>query len=219
VDNQDPRRLDKPLPGRPCVPQHEVGGPPEYGEEAKVFAREIQSNLGLEAMDEPFPEEVGRLKKPEEEEAELRRALPEWQQNFTSDDYVEYTWHAPSVRLFTARPKLRPPRPGYEYPAWTYNALGGRPEVIDPGMFVAGKTIAGTLLDLITQPEELEKAKDEFDERTGGGVGGSKWLGPLLPPDFLPPVDLRWPEYVSTERGEEWWIPTPRSDAGTGQRI
>ena len=70
-----------------------------------------------------------------------------------------------------------------------------------------------TLLDLFTQPEELEKAKDEFDERTGGGGGGSKWLGPLLPPDFLPPVDLRWPEYVSTVRGVEWWIPTPNSDA------
>jgi aminobenzoyl-glutamate utilization protein B len=23
-------------------------------------------------------------------------------------------------------------------------------------------------------------------------------------------VDLRWPEYVQTPRGEEWWIPTPR---------
>ena len=127
------------------------------------------------------------------------------------------------MRLFTARPKLRSPEPGYEYPAWTYNALGGRPEVIDPGMFVAGKTIAGTLLDLITQPEELEKAKEEFDERTGGGVGGSKWLGPLLPPDFLPPVDLRWPEYVSTERarsgGSRRLARTPGQDRGFKQAL
>jgi aminobenzoyl-glutamate utilization protein B len=76
-------------------------------------------------------------------------------------------------------------------------------------MFLAGKTIAGTALDLLTVEGELAKAKVEFDERTGGGVGGDKWMAPLLPRDFQPPIDLRWPEYVTTERGEEWWIPTP----------
>jgi aminobenzoyl-glutamate utilization protein B len=25
---------------------------------------------------------------------------------------------------------------------------------------------------------------------------------------------LRWPEYVTTPRGEEWWIPTPARTAG-----
>jgi aminobenzoyl-glutamate utilization protein B len=38
-------------------------------------------------------------------------------------------------------------------------------------------------------------------------------MAPLLPRDFQPPIDLRWPEYVTTERGEEWWIPTPAPDA------
>ena len=52
-------------------------------------------------------------------------------------------------------------------------------------------------------------AQAEFKERTGGGVGGTNWVAPLLPSDFPPPVDLRWPEYVQTPRGEEWWIPTP----------
>ena len=54
----------------------------------------------------------------------------------------------------------------------------------------------------------------EFDERTGGGIGGSKWVAPLLPKDFAPPVDLRWPEYVQTARGEEWWLPTPQARSG-----
>ena len=39
--------------------------------------------------------------------------------------------------------------------------------------------------------------------------GGERWVAPLLPVDFPPPVDLRWPEYVETPRGREWWIPTP----------
>jgi hypothetical protein len=29
------------------------------------------------------------------------------------------------------------------------------------------------------------------------------------PRNFPAPVHYRWPEYVTTPRGEEWWIPTP----------
>lgn len=185
-------------------------GPPSFGDEALAFGREIQRNLGIEPMDNPFLESHSQLTEPQAYEAQLRSSLPSWQQNFTSDDYVEYTWHAPTVRLFTARPQLRPHISSYQYPAWTYNALGGVPAAIDPGLFLAGKTIAGTLLDLLTRPDALQAARAEFEERTGGGVGGAHWVAPLLPRDFPPPVDLRWPEYIRTERGEEWWIPTPR---------
>lgn len=80
-------------------------------------------------------------------------------------------------------------------------------------MFVAGKVIAATILDLVTYPALLEQAWVEFRERTGGGIGGQHWVAPLLPADFAPPIDLRWPEYITTVRGEEWWIPTPNLDA------
>jgi len=66
-------------------------------------------------------------------------------------------------------------------------------------------------------PDELDKARQEFEQRTGGGIGGSEWLAPLLPKDFQPPIDLRWPEYVTTARGEEWWLPTP--NPGASERI
>jgi len=81
---------------------------------------------------------------------------------------------------------------------------------------MGAKTIAATLLDLLTEPALLKQAQDEFRERTGGGVGSAKWVAPLLPRDFAPPVDLRWPEYIHTARGEEWWIPTPASGSGAG---
>jgi aminobenzoyl-glutamate utilization protein B len=188
-------------------------GPPVFDAEARHFGQEIQKTLGLEPMEDPFIESGQRLMTPQEYEAWLRRGIPPWQLNFTSDDYVEYTWHAPTVRLFTGRPRLKPPQPDFEYPAWAYNALGGVASCIDPMMFTAGKTIAATLVDLLLQPDELAKARAEFEDRTGGGVGGSRWVAPLLPPDFAPPVDLRWPEYVVTPRGEEWWIPTPHGGA------
>ncbi|MBS7637810.1 amidohydrolase [Candidatus Bathyarchaeota archaeon] len=186
----------------------ELVGPPRYGEEAKRVGREIQRNLGLEPMEDPFTEECQRLTPPQEYEAIQRRTLEPWQRHMGADDYVEYTWHAPSVRLYTAKAILRPPSPGYMYPSWAVNALGGIRSTIDPSIMVAGKTMAATYIDLLTKPELLAKAKEEFNERTGGGIGGIRWVAPLLPRDFKPPVDLRWPEYITTPRGEEWWIPT-----------
>jgi aminobenzoyl-glutamate utilization protein B len=189
----------------------ELVGAPEYDEEAREFGRQIQENLGMEPMDDPFDEGAQQLLPPQEYEKKQRKSLPEWQDNFSSDDYVDYTWHAPTVRLYTGRPRLKPPEddPEYSYPEWTYNALGGVPEVIDPGTFVGSKTIAATMLDLMTKPEALARAQEEFEERTGGGVGGDDWVPPLLSEDYIPPVDLPWPEYVEREGEREWYMPTP----------
>ena len=185
----------------------ELTGPPEFGDQAKAFAREIQTNLGLAPMDEPFVAAMSELTPPKAAEAALREALPPWQVNYTSDDYVDYTWHTPTVRLFIGRPRLALPEAGYQYPAWVWNALGGYAPAIDPMVFAAARCIGATIVDLLTDPAGLDRARAEFEERTGGGVGGSSWVAPLLPDDFEAPIDYRWPEYVTTARGEEWWIP------------
>ena len=67
------------------------------------------------------------------------------------------------------------------------------------------KTIGCTVIDLLLEKNLLATARQEFVERTGGGVNGSRWQAPLC--DYAAPVNFRWPEYVSTERGHEWWIP------------
>jgi aminobenzoyl-glutamate utilization protein B len=200
-----------------CYANMKLTGPPSFPEEARAFAREVQGSLGLERMANPFVDDNERLTEPDEHERALRQGLPSWQLNFTSDDYVEYTWHAPTARVFTMRPTLRPPRPGYEYPAWAVNVMGGLPAAIDPGLFLGAKTIACSLLDLLTRPDLLDAAKSEFAQRTNGGIGGSRWTAPLLPRDFAAPVDLRWPEYIRTDRGEEWWLPTPTTGSGAGE--
>jgi aminobenzoyl-glutamate utilization protein B len=63
------------------------------------------------------------------------------------------------------------------------------------------------MLDLFTLPEALKAAQKEFRERTGGGIDGKRWVRPLLPRNFRAPINYRWPEYITTERGTEWWIP------------
>lgn len=170
-------------------------------------------------MTDPFMADVTRLPPPEENEARLRAALPSWRKHLSADDYVEFRWHAPTVRLPAARPRLRPPSPGYAHPNWAHNALGGLPAPVDPGMFGAAKTMALRLVDLATQPDVLGAAQAEFRERAGRGVGGSRWVGPLLPAGFVPPVDLRWPDYVRTARGEECCFPTPFAGTGAGEAL
>jgi aminobenzoyl-glutamate utilization protein B len=191
----------------------EAVGAPRWGEEALAFGRQIQATLGYALTEFPFLPQHRALTSPHEFEAQHRAILPPWQMHLSADDYVEYCWHAPTVRLLTARPTLQPGDPRHAAPAWTYNALGGYAPAIDPGMFVAGKTIAATLVDLLAQPEALARCQAEFVDRTGGGVGGRHWVAPLLPADFRPPVDLPWPAYVTTARGEEWWLPTPAPGA------
>jgi len=43
-------------------------------------------------------------------------------------------------------------------------------------------------------------------------VGGKQWVAPLLPADFRAPIDYRWPEYVTTVRGEEMVDPRKLDD-------
>jgi len=202
---------------RPGLPNHAIsaltfanlmlGGAPQWGDEARRFGRDIQKNLGLEPMREPMHKAMQELVTPEEDEARMRALLPPWQKNYTSDDYTEYTWHCPTARLYVGRAMLAPPRAGFQYPNWVWNALGGYPATIDPTIFSAARAIAGTLVDLLINPLALEEAKAEFRERTGGGIGGTRWTAPLLPTDFAAPIHYRWPEYITTARGTEWWIP------------
>ena len=185
----------------------ELAGAPKYNEQAIKLAREIQQNLAIDPMEKPFLEACERLVSPQEAENELRKDIPAWQKNWTSDDYVEMSWHAPTVRLYVARPMLKLPIGYAGYPDWVANALGGMRDCIDPTIVTAAKTIAATIIELLTNMQAMRKIRDEFIKRTGGGIGGTKWIPPLLPPDFEAPIKYSWPEYITTARGEDWCLP------------
>jgi aminobenzoyl-glutamate utilization protein B len=183
-----------------------LAGAPQWGDDAIRVAQAMQREIGIEPMEKPFLPAIEQLIEPQEAERRLRQTLPPWQLNSTSDDYTEYCWYAPTVRFYIGRPMLKS-APGVNYPDWVMNALGGIQSCIDPMIRTASKTIGSTMIDLMTRPDLLKAAQDEWRDRTGGGIGGSKWMAPLLPADFRAPIDFRWPEYVITPRGEEWWIP------------
>ncbi len=184
----------------------ETVGAPKWQGEAIRLAQDIQRSLGLTPMENPYDPAIEALIQPEEAEAYVRAILPPGQMHYTSDDYTEYCWHAPTVRLTVARPILARPKPGYAYPDWVINALGGLKPTIEPMLDVAAQVIGMTAIDLLTDGASLAAAQTEFVERTGGGKGGSKWIQPLC--DYPPPIHFRWPEYIETVRGREWVIPT-----------
>ncbi len=161
-------------------------------------------------MQEPFLDALSGLIPPQEAEAILREDLPPSQLNSTSDDYTDMTWHTPTARFYIARPALKAPT-GQAYPAWVMNAMGGIPATIDPMIKVAAKTLAVSALRMLEDQTARQSAMDEFNLRTGGGVGGDKWIAPLC--DYDPPVHFRWPEYVTTARGRDWTIPSTMPDA------
>ncbi len=184
-------------------------GPPVFGDEAGEFARKIQENLGFEPMEEPLTIECQTIAPIDYIDRDIRYKFPAWVTIQGSDDYVDYQWTAPSTRLNTANAVLRNPDPNKPLPPWTRLAMNGYSPCVDPGIVTAAKIIGITIVDLLTHPGELAQAREEFNERTGGGVGGSKWVAPLLPEDFYPPIDLPWPEYVTTQRGFEWSLTKP----------
>jgi len=160
-------------------------GAPGHTEEDKEFARKIQENLGMEPMDEPYDETL----------TEHEHAYDGFH---PADDVNEFTWHAPSARLYVS--KNLAPVPGFRYPRWVVSALCGTGATHRMGE-TAVKVMTATALDLLTEPGLLEKAKEEFEARKA-----EHYEAPLVPMGVEPPVELRWPEWVDRP-GSRWWIP------------
>lgn len=180
-------------------------GAPVWGAEAVKVAQDIQTNLGLDPMEAPFIPQMSQLISPQEAEAILRYDLPPSQTNSTSDDYTDMTWHAPTARFYVARPALTAPT-GVTYPAWVMNALGGIPATIDPMVQTAAKILATSALRILEDKTTRDAAMAEFQQRTA-----EEAIPPLC--DYDPPIHFRWPEYVTTHRGRDWWIPSTMTDA------
>jgi aminobenzoyl-glutamate utilization protein B len=180
-------------------------GPPVFGDDAVAVARRLQTELGLEPMDRPLADELSELIEPKEAENRVRRDIPAWQTHYTSDDYTDMTWFAPTVRFYVGRATLKAPQ-GFAYPDWALNALGGIPATIDPTVACAARTIAGTILDLMTDKPALARAKAEFATRRAAAADPGPWC------DYPPPLDFPWPDYVETPRGRAWWIPETADD-------
>lgn len=198
---------------RPGLPNHALADiayanmqhidAPRWNGRAAEFARACMKSAGLDATNEPFAPEISQLRDPRDAERALRAALPAWQTHYMADDYVEYTWHAPTVKFLVGRTRLAQANPSAD---WINVALGGVPDAIDPTTVTAAKVIAATILDIAGDPQKLRQCREEFTHRTGGGIGGTSWLAPLMKRGARP-YQFAWPDYTRLAASREWIIP------------
>jgi aminobenzoyl-glutamate utilization protein B len=89
------------------------------------------------------------------------RPMRAGQINSSSTDYADVSWTVPAVSMTGATFV-----PGVPAHSWQAAACAGG-SIGVKGMMVAAKTMALTTIDLFTNPEHIQKAKAEFDQKRG----------------------------------------------------
>ena len=163
---------------RPWLPNHAMGelcyrnleraGAPKFSSEAKSFAAEVLKNLEMPADPEPFDETT----------TPPQRGVT---RDFAggTDDVNEFCWHAPTARIYVAH-GLRTAH----IPNWARGAFC-RGETAYPTVLSAAKAVAFSVLDLMTDPDALAAATDEFNRR----ADEAGRPGPFIPEGTRPPIE------------------------------
>jgi aminobenzoyl-glutamate utilization protein B len=141
----------------------DVVGNPKWSAEEENFAKEFQSALGLKAVGlNASPVKFG--------------ARP---QSFASNDSGDVTWNVPTGNLhFPASV------PGVNYHNWQA-AVTPTSSIAHKGEVAGAKVLAASVLDLLTSPALVAKAKEQFREDTRDTPYFS-----FLPADAKPPLEL-----------------------------
>jgi aminobenzoyl-glutamate utilization protein B len=138
-------------------------GMPQWSDEEQSFARQFQTAMGAKPIG--LNTSVTRL--------------GEQPQVAASDDKGDVSWVVPSAVLYFPASV-----PGINYHNWPA-AVTPTSTIAHKGMVVGSKALAGAILDYLTKPELLGKARAEFDQATAE----MKYFD-VLPADAKPPLDL-----------------------------
>jgi aminobenzoyl-glutamate utilization protein B len=138
-------------------------GNPKWSAEEESFAKEFQTALGQKA--------VGLAAKP--------LALGARPQSFSSNDSGDVTWNVP-----TGTVNFPASVPGVNYHNWQA-AVTPASSIAHKGEVAGAKVLAATVLDLLTQPALLARAREQFAQDTRDTPYFS-----LLPADAQPQLDL-----------------------------
>jgi len=135
-------------------------GPPEFSQEEQEFAKEMQKSIGLESTG-------------------LDEKLKEFGPSGTAlCDTSEFSWNAPYATFWLTM------APDGGWHNWMVTACA-KGSMGKKAMDCASKIIASSAIDIITQPEIIQKASDELKERLNG-----RGYECLVPEDIAPPLGL-----------------------------
>jgi len=152
-------------------------GPLAFGPEERKFAEEISKTFE-KGTKEAFLKREGL---PEELKTQVlndtivpRPSTPAEPRGST--DVADVSWCCPTAQFSTACTALGTPGHSWQYVAQAGMGIG------HTGMITAAKILAEAGLEILTKPEIIEKAKEEFKQKTGG-----KPYKCAMPPDHKPP--------------------------------
>ncbi|MFH1179468.1 MAG: amidohydrolase [Candidatus Bathyarchaeota archaeon] len=157
-------------------------GAPKYTKEELAFAAEIAKSF-------PKEQKMATLQK---------MKVPNWEKyvdvNIADDiidpigdgetmagstDVADVSWVTPAIEFGTACNVLGAPGHSWQFVACAGSGLGHK------SLVFAAKTMAGSVLDLMTNPELRQQVKEEHKKRLGGQV-----YKPVGDPEREPPLEL-----------------------------
>jgi len=157
-------------------------GLPKYTDEEIKFAEEIAKSIPKEMKIEA----LRRSKRPGWErlidkliDDEIPGPWGEGEVSHGSTDVADVSWQAPTVEFSTAAWVLGTPGHSWQVTAQSGVGLGHK------SLIFASKVMASTVIDLMTNPDLLNEAKEEFKRR----LRGRKYTPPI-PPEMKPPLDI-----------------------------
>jgi len=160
---------------------HEIGTP-KYTAEEETFAKEIAKTV----PNEQKMEHLKKSKRPNWEklmDVNMDDSIPDlWGDgdvNPGSTDVSDVSWQAPTMEFETAAFILGTPGHSWQNTAQAGMSIGHK------SLIFAAKTMAASIIDLLTRPDLLEKAHEEFMNRLQGRV-----YVPPIPSDLKPPLDI-----------------------------
>ena len=151
------------------------------------------------AEDLKFAEEIAKTISPETKIAQLKKSKrPHWERlvdklidnefpdpwgegevSHGSTDVADVSWQAPTVEFSTATWVLG--TPAHSWQAVAQNGVG----IGHKSLIFAAKVMAATAIDLLTNEDALDKAREEHKQR----ISNKKYRSPI-PPDHKPPLDV-----------------------------
>jgi len=152
----------------------------------QTMAEIVQSNIEMVGLPK-WTDEEQKLAKAIQKVAEVKETglvtklspLREARQGTSSNDSGDITWTVPHGRV--TMPTNVPDIPNHHWAA----TIAVATSIAHKGEVVGSKVLAGSMMDLLTKPELLAKAKETFKKEVAGAT-----YRPLLPPGQKPPVTL-----------------------------
>jgi aminobenzoyl-glutamate utilization protein B len=142
-------------------------GAPKYNDEEKKFASEIADSF-------PKQNKIDTMKKsgmPNWEKyvdidlvSDIFDAWDDGEVSAGSTDVSHVSWNVPTMEFGTACNILGSPGHSWQFVACSGSSIGHK------SLVFAAKTMAGSILDMMTKPEILVKAKEEHRRRLGSNI-------------------------------------------------